>query len=253
MQQKLYFQNSKGNKLCGVLSDPNPEKHLPVVVLCHGFASNKDRPTYIKLQGLFNDRSIATFRFDFYGTNESAGKFEDITLSEAVDDTLNAIQFLQTKGYVSFGLIGSSFGGMTSLLTAANSKDLKVLALRAPVTDYLEKIIAKISNEEIAAWKNNGFILYHQSDGNKPRVNYSFFLDAEKADGKAAARKIGIPTIIVHGDADQSVPIEQSRKTATLIKNCRLEIIKGADHRFTKPEDNERCMDLIVEFVAKHL
>jgi alpha/beta superfamily hydrolase len=95
---KIYFKNKKGNKLCGVLVSPDNKNH-PIVILCHGFHSTKDNNTNTRLKELLKDKSIATFRFDFFGHGESEGKFEDITVSQAVEDLLSAIDLLKKKGY----------------------------------------------------------------------------------------------------------------------------------------------------------
>ncbi|MQA89876.1 MAG: alpha/beta fold hydrolase [Gemmatimonas sp.] len=44
-------------------------------------------------------------------------------------------------------------------------------------------------------------------------------------------KKFDVPTLILHGDDDQIVPIEASaRQSAKLVKNARLEVYKGAPH-----------------------
>jgi non-heme chloroperoxidase len=44
-------------------------------------------------------------------------------------------------------------------------------------------------------------------------------------------KKIDVPTLIVHGDADQIVPIEASaRKTAQIVKEATLKVYAGAPH-----------------------
>ena len=96
MNQKIYFKNKKGNKLCGVLVAPDNKNH-PIVILCHGFHSTKDNNTNTRLHAMLKEKNIATFRFDFYGHGESDGKFENITVSEAVEDALCAIEFLKRK------------------------------------------------------------------------------------------------------------------------------------------------------------
>lgn len=252
MQKKVFFENSRGNRLCGILSDPAPGKDRPIIILCHGHSSSKETNTFIQLEKILNSNGISDFRFDFYGHGESEGKFEDATISEVIDDIMNAIKFVEQKGYKKIGLVGSSFGGMASLLAASRTNDLYVLALKSPVSNYLGKIVAQESKYPIAAWKKQGFIYYTNSKGEKLRLNYSFFEDAKTVSGYEAARKIKIPVLIVHGDKDEDVPVEQSRKTASLIKSCRLEIIKGADHRYTNPEHFEKMVKLISEFIIKN-
>lgn len=253
MEEKVYFKNSKGLKLCSILSNPTSSKEKPIIILCHGFSTSKNSHTYVRLQEILNKYQISTFRFDFFGHGESEGKFEDITISEAVDDILNAIKFLKNQGYTKIGLVGSSFGGIASLMAASKTDDLFILALKSPVSNYEEKEYATKSKEELEEWRNRGFRYYVSGDGRKLKLNYTFFEDFKNNNGYEAAKKIKIPTLIVHGDNDESVPIEQSKKTASLIENCKSEIIEGADHRYSKPEDFEKMLDLISKFIIENL
>lgn len=67
MEEKLYFQNSKGNKLCGILSNSTGNTSLPVIILVHGFSSNKNTTNFVKLKDILDQKNIATFRFDVFG------------------------------------------------------------------------------------------------------------------------------------------------------------------------------------------
>ncbi len=62
-------------------------------------------------------------------------------------------------------------------------------------------------------------------------------------------KKFDIPTLIMHGDDDQIVPIENSAiKSAKLIKNCELKVIKGAPHGLCstlKDEINAKLLEFI--------
>ncbi|MFB0565365.1 MAG: alpha/beta hydrolase family protein [Candidatus Aminicenantaceae bacterium] len=252
MKEKLSFKNSKGEKLCGILSNPTSKKEAPIITLCHGFSTSKDGRTYVRLEQSLNKNNISTFRFDFFGHGESDGKFEEITISEAVNDVQNALYFLKKSGYTKIGLFGSSFGGMASIITASNTDNLYVLALKSPVSDFSSLLINQNNAQEIKNWKENGFIYITSSDGDKRRLNYSFFLDAKNIKGYESARKIKIPCLIVHGDRDETVPIEQSKKIARLMKNCKLEIIKGGDHTYSKPENFEKMLDLILKFIIRN-
>jgi len=73
VKKKVFFQNSKGNRLCGILSDPTEDRHLPIMVLCHGFSTSKGGRTYVRLEKIFNLKKYSTFRFDFFGHGESEG------------------------------------------------------------------------------------------------------------------------------------------------------------------------------------
>ena len=251
MQEKLTFHNSKGDKLIGVLSNPI-DKTDKIVLICHGLYSNKERPTYVELQDILNEKGLATFRFDFYGQGESEGNLPDITVTELVDEVLKAVEFLRDKGYSSFGFFGGSFAGEVLLVAIPKIKDVFCLTLRCPVIDYHKLALEKYGEEGLDDWKEKGFRLMKWSDGNTTKLNYSLIEDVKKYDGFEYCKKINVPTIIVHGDKDEAAPHEHSIKASKLIPNCRLEIIKGADHHFTGPGQQEKSLKFITEFIAKH-
>jgi len=252
MKEKIHFENSRGTRLYGILSNPTYDKTNPVIILCHGFSTSKDGRTYVRLEEILNEQGISTFRFDFFGHGESEGKFEEITTSEAVDDVLKAIKFIKGLDYKRIGLVGSSFGGMASIFAASQSDDLYILALKSPVSDYKSMSETRRSKQELEDWKDKGYVEVEGPDREMRRLNYSFYEDAENVDAYEAARKIKIPAMIVHGNADETVPIEQSIKAASLIENCHLEIIESCDHTYSQPEHFEKLLDLISEFISKN-
>jgi dipeptidyl aminopeptidase/acylaminoacyl peptidase len=88
-------------------------------------------------------------------------------------------------------------------------------------------------------------------DGEIRKLDYSFYEEAEKVKAYESAQKIKIPTLIVHGDEDETVPIEQSKRTANLIENCRLEVIEGGDHTYSNSEHFEKMLVLISDFIIE--
>ena len=50
-----------------------------------------------------------------------------------------------------------------------------------------------------------------------------------------AARKLHVPTLVMHGDADPLVPVDGGRATAKAIPGARLEIIGGMGHELPRP------------------
>lgn len=252
MKEKCYFENSHGTRLCGVLSNPTNDKGKPIIIMCHGFSTSKDSRTYVRLEQILNAKEISTFRFDFYAHGESEGNFEKITTSEAVDDVRNAIKFLKKSGFEKIGLMGSSFGGLASILAASQSDDLYLLALKSPLSDYTSMAHTRRSEQEIIDWKNKGYIELDSPNEERRQLNYSFYEDAEKLDAYRAASQIKIPALIVHGEKDETVPLEQSIKTARLIENCRLDIIEGCDHIYSQPEHFEKLLELVSRFIFEN-
>ncbi len=247
----MHFETEDGHALCGILSSVD-KGNGAAAIICHGFRSSKDGASSPRLQRILNKGGVSTLRFDFFGHGESGGRFEDITISEAVKNTLSAIRFLNGKGYGRIGLVGSSFGGISSIMTASKSKDLRVLVLRAPVSNYEEKELAKRGKDGLKKWKETGYVEYAE-EGRKWKLKYSFFEDFKNNNGYEAGKNIKIPTLIIHGDKDEVVSVEQSVKLSKMITNSRLEIIKGADHNFSNEADFKKTLELAADFILENL
>jgi len=70
--------------------------------------------------------------------------------------------------------------------------------------------------------------------------------------------KLAPPTLIIHGDKDRIVPLDQSirlhRKLDSLHVENEFHIVKGADHAFVNatPEEKNELQKWIVDFIRQH-
>lgn len=250
-QEKITFQNSKGDKLVGLLINPTGELDKPIMLLVHGLSSNKNTKRYFGLIDILSKQGISSFRIDLYGHGESEGKFEDCTISEACDDILQAIAYLKKLGYKKIGLVGSSYGGIASIRAASKTNDISILILKSPVCNFPDVFLRSKGKDFIDKWKTEGAWEYDKSRG--LTLKYSFYEDSLKNDGYKVAPFIKIPTLIVHGDKDEAVPEEQSIKIAKLIPNCKLHIVAGADHRYTTETHAAEMLKVMSEFINNNL
>ena len=60
-------------------------------------------------------------------------------------------------------------------------------------------------------------------------------------DAFESAKKYKKPVLIVHGDADNVVPLADSERVVKMYKNARLHVIPGAGHGF----DNDQFAKMI--------
>ncbi|MEX2207516.1 MAG: alpha/beta fold hydrolase [Myxococcota bacterium] len=74
-----------------------------------------------------------------------------------------------------------------------------------------------------------------------------FFAAAATEDASAMASSLEIPTLVIHGDRDVTVPVAYGVKLASLIPGVRFEILKGASHNGTMSDP--RTLRLVAEFV----
>lgn len=202
--KKFYFL-SRGKQLCGILKE---RKNAPLIVIVHGWTSSKKGKTMKTLKFLAKTK-YAVLAFDFYGHGESEGRLEDMTISIGVRNVIDAVKYARKLGYKNIILIGSSFGGLCSMLAAPEIKPAAIV-LRAPISYYFEETL--------------------DNKGKKFRKEYKKFSSYN------AAKKIKCPVLIFHGKKDTRVPIEQSRKLSKLLDNCELMELKDSDHDFTENE-----------------
>lgn len=225
-----------------------------LAVLCHGFISSKTSSTNNALTRMLIDHGIATFRFDFFGQGDSEGPFDQITVSLAVEQAHRAVDLMNEKGYRRIGLMGSSFGGLVSILTASQRMDLVCLALKCPVVDFPEELRLEFGEEEMARWRKTDTIPNIMGGPNRIALRYAFYEDALRQIAYASARSIAAPTVIVQGDKDEHVPLHQSRQLYDALQvEKHLELLPGADHQFTKGEDFKRMTNVIADWLVGHL
>lgn len=253
MEERFSFLDPHGHRVAAILTVPN-EGTDKISILCHGFLSSKTSSTNNALTRMVVGQDIATFRFDFFGQGESEGPFDQITISLAVEQAHRAVELMKDRGYRYIGLMGSSFGGLVSILTASQRTDLTCLALKCPVVDFAEELRLEFGDDGMAQWKATGTIPNIMGGIDRIALHYAFCEDALRQIAYVPARSITAPTIIVQGDQDEHVPLHQSRQLyAALRVKKHLELLPGADHQFTKGADFTQMTQVIADWLIQHL
>jgi len=223
-------------------------------MLCHGFLSSKNSTTNRTLTRLLNEQGLATFRFDFFGQGDSDGPFEEITTSLAVHQTQSALDLVAAGGYDRIGLVGSSFGGLVAILTAAERRDIACLALKCPVVDFAEELRLTFGPEELARWQATDTIPNIMGGPDRVRLRYDFYEDSLMQIAYGPAERIIAPTLIVQGEQDECVPLHQSLRLHNALGGPkRLDLLPGADHQFTQEEDFRQMTTSINDWLLTHL
>jgi len=248
--ETISFKNSRGDTLSGVLHHPAGTKTNGAVILCHGMESDKNSDKLVFLSQALAERGLLTLRFDFAYVGESSGRFEDITYSGEVDDLKAAYALMQNRQPGKTALLGSSMGGSVALLFAAQEPTVAALVtVAAPVhpENFPRRILTR---EQIHKWREQGFTIY-----NGQRLNVSLLEDLQRIDVPASARKINCPVLILHGDADEVVPVEEAYELHGCLPNSkRLTILRGTDHRLSDPVILQsaitEALDWLTEYVS---
>lgn len=253
--EEVTFKDSKGNQILGTISIP--EQAESVVIISHGFSSSKESKLYVELQNELIKAGIGTLRYDYYGHGQlycKGAKYtvtKDVTLTKCVDSLKAAISFVRSKGDYDIGLVGSSFGGLISLIAASQGSGIQALALKSPVTEPIEFWKQRLGDEMIEKWKQEG-VMYYNERGENFELNYEFWEDLLTYDTFKIARNIACPVLIVHGGSDTVVPIRQSQNLAKIV-NTEVNVIEGANHNYADPTQYSEMKKLITYFFIEKL
>lgn len=249
LEERVSFTNCRGDTLAGVIHHPHVGTSKGAVILCHGMESNKESEKLIFLSRELARRGILALRFDFSFVGESSGEFEDITYSGEVEDLSAAYALVQKRRIAKTAILGSSMGGTVALLFAAQEPSVAALVtVAAPV--HPERFPERVLNvEQIRQWREAGFTTY-----NGQRLNASLLHDLEKLNVSESIKKITCPVLILHGDQDAIVPVEEAFELhASLAHSKRLSVLRGADHRLSSPEIMQKAMTEAFDWLMQHV
>jgi pimeloyl-ACP methyl ester carboxylesterase len=249
LEEKITFKNVRGDTLSGVLHQPSAGKPAGAAVLCHGMDSDKNSEKLIFLARKLAHAGVLALRFDFAYVGESSGKFEDITHSGEVEDLTAAYELIQACKPGKTAILGSSMGGTIAILFAATEPAVAaVVTVAAPV--HPENFPARIlTPTHLQQWRARGFTFY-----NGHRLNVTLLDDLEKLNVPQSARNVKCPVLILHGDADEVVPVKEAFELHESLRGPkRLSILKGTDHRISDPALMQRALQESFDWLVEHI
>jgi alpha-beta hydrolase superfamily lysophospholipase len=221
------------------------ESTIGTVVLCHGFKGFAHWGFFPYLARTLAENGLTAITFDFSGSGigpdresfTEPGAFAGNTLSREQEDLDNLVDYARRRKLIegNFGMFGHSRGGGTAILYTA-AADAHVSSL---VTWSSISYPNRWSSEDVITWRRQGYAdVTNSRTGQIMRLDTDLLDDVElhgktKLDMEAAARKIKVPWLIVHGTGDETVPSSEAEKLHALSPGVStLRLIKGANHGF---------------------
>jgi dienelactone hydrolase len=222
---------------------------VPVIIFMHGYKGFKDWG-HFPLACEYMSRSgfaVARFNFSWNGTSPESPdefcepeQFGHNTFSRELDDLDLVIENLWWSFSMQsridparLGLLGHSRGGGTAILKAAVDERVKAVATWAAVNDF-EKYM---NPPDLAEWQRKGVtdVVNTRTGQVLPMylsIRDDFYANKSRLDIQAAAKKIQIPQLIVHGTNDETVPLRDAEALKIWNPFAEFEEIQGADHTF---------------------
>jgi uncharacterized protein len=236
--------------LRGMAHIPEGDGPFPAVILYHGFTGTKleSHRIFLKISRALEEKGIASFRFDFLGSGESDGNFEDMTVLNEVAEAETIFNYVASHSSVAkekIVVLGFSMGGLVASLLAGKLTDLiEKLILIAPA-GTMSDLIAELANdvpyiESLDAYDLGGNL-----------IGQAFVDELATFEVLPQAANYKNEVLLVHGTNDQAVPygvsslyIEKCYREATLVP------IEEADHTFNAYHWEKQVIDEIVGFVV---
>ncbi|MFZ0613269.1 MAG: alpha/beta fold hydrolase [Desulfobacterales bacterium] len=235
MEEQIHFRNHSGEKLAATL-------HLPKsptgngIVLGHCFTCSRHTGILRQIAGELSREGFVALRFDFSGNGQSEGSFDKSTYSKQISEMQAAMDIVAARGATWIGMAGHSMGGLVAFLTAAQTEAVKaVCALASRLTGI--RAVDFFSRDQRAALQRTGEVFF-SSRGRSLKLTENFFADADRFDPPNLLKTFDKPLMVVHGDMDEIIAVEEAYKVRDLSGGrVDLEIVPEADHMFSREED----------------
>jgi acetyl esterase/lipase len=252
---------------------------MPVVIYIHGgawIAGLKEGLNFNRFNQAVNE--LRDSGFAIVSINYTLANSNQSPFPACIDDAVDAVRWIHQNANVylfdidNIGLFGESAGAHIAMMTAyadyfKNSHEvhfnyvidvygpnLLTGVYHTPTVDTLYSKLAKLPSSLQSKLDIAKFIFGFDPKQDSVRAIETM----NKYSPYNRVTKSAPPTLIIQGDSDRIVPIEQSTSLRAKLDSLGVEnefhIVKGADHAFAKASDEQKAeiQKWIVEFVKGH-
>lgn len=223
----------------------DPSDTSLLVIIGHGVTGNKDRPWAEGLAKAIEAAGMNALRFSFAGNGESEGDFKDCTISKEVKDLKSIVNAAEDEGYHRICYIGHSMGAAVGVLSASKDERIQLLVSLSGMVHT-----KKFCETEFGDQKPGKGCMWEDEEC---PLSQAFVDDMNKIDNVLAkTEKIEVPWLIVHGDADDVVPVEEGREIfAAAYEPKDLVILEGVDHVYSDA-GLDKMIEAVISWLKTH-
>lgn len=193
------------------------------------------------------------------------GSAPKYNIPEATEDVRRAVRFVRLKAKAfgidadRLGVMGASAGGHLSLMlgTGADDGNAKAKDEVLRQSSRVAVVVSLFPPTDLRGWVNNDKAAVVKK---LPAVKAPLTFDAKKAPDYSPAliaTKKAAPTLLIHGDKDELVPIEHSKKMLEALEKvkvpCKLVTVEGAAHGFNPKQNKDLVQPAMLAWFEKYL
>ena len=226
-------------------------KH-PLIVMIHGGPHSQQGPLFTFKSQYYAHRGWATLQVNYrgstgYGQKFADGVFGDQNGNEAQDVLYGVMAAMRRHPWIDrarIGIEGGSYGGQLSAWLITQTSMFRAAIPLAPIINNISyNYMTYYNMYEQMEWG----LLPHQ--GNLMDVLW------ERSALKHVA-KVKTPTMLVHGENDNDVPIAESEQFYIALKDVGVEVVMvrypREGHGLAEPAHNVDLMDRSTAWYEKH-
>jgi dipeptidyl aminopeptidase/acylaminoacyl peptidase len=253
--EHVWFDGAAGAKIHGVLVRPprfQRGKRYPAVVIVHGGPQGMEGDEFHPRWNLqmFAAEGYVVFGINFHGSTGFGQRFTDAITGDwggkPYEDVMRGTEWLARQPFVIPDKIcaaGASYGGYLVNWIATHTTRFSCLISHAGLYN-IESKYGSTDELWFPEWEFKG----------TPWTNRALY---RKWSPHSYAEKIRTPTLVIHGQRDFRVPVEQALQMFTALQRqgvpSRLLYFPDEDHFVQKPRNVELWWKTMREWLARHL
>ena len=246
VKQHYTIPGARGRGMTADITYDTLHPYAPLVIFAHGIRGFKDWGAHNLVAQHFAENGFRFLKFNFSHNGTTADNptefadliaFSDNTFSFELEDLQLVIDFACGGSAIprvnSVYLIGHSLGGGIGIVKTAEDKRIKKLVTMAAISNF-HNLWPKEAEKQ---WRLQG-VMYLKNSRTGQNMPYKssllqdLDLNSVRLDIPLKASEIKQPWLIIHGDADTSVPLSHAEQLHASQPDAGFLVIAGADHTF---------------------
>ena len=243
------FENRNGHTLRGIVTLPDTEEKVPMVLLLHGFSGNLYgyKGLNTRIARALANAGIGCARFDFYGNGESDGEFQDMRFTGLYEDAEDMFSWMQSQPYADktrCWLSGQSMGGYVAASTAPKIRPHGLILLCPGGGMWFG------CGERAKQLMDQGKS-YVDLEGLRYEMSFNLDMASHPMPFEEAKGYEG-PAFIARASDDKLVDDRSVQAYAACYQNPETLTVEGGGHNFASLPGRETLTGAIISFIRKH-
>ena len=222
-----------------------------VVIIVHGKDGNRAKKpdsAELPVAVALSRRGFSVLMFDLRGHGESGG--DRFSLGQYEErDVRGAVAYVRSRGFAggAIGVLGFSMGGAAAILAASRAQEVGAVVADSAFASARDMVDREFPRESGLP------ALFIPPTVLAARVIQG--VDIDSVSPERAMTEIRAPVFVIHGQADDLVPVSHARRNFAASRNpaSELWIIPGATHNTSYQTARDEYLSRVVAFFERHL